>query len=118
MALGNHCAAIDQVCLLARHDARFLKHVTASEWVNAERGCKGGWGGGGLEYLMLVGLQGVIVTDEEEAHGSHQELKQLHQGGVTPIWPHLYPSTKPLTLLLSVSTQTTASLKLYRQILI
>jgi hypothetical protein len=60
-----------------------------------------GGGGGRLGYLMLVGLQGVIVADEEEAHGSYQELKQLHQGGVTPIWPHLYPSTKPVTIILS-----------------
>ncbi len=75
-------------------------------------GARGKRGGGGLGYLMLVGLQGVIVADEEEAHGSHQELKQLHQGGVTPIWPHLYPSTKPLTTILSVSTQTMASLAL------
>jgi len=75
-------------------------------------------GGGGLGYLMLVGLQGVIVTDEEEAHGSHQELKQLHQGGVTPIWPHLHPSTKQLTTLLSVSTQDMTSLRLCRHILV
>lgn len=31
MALDNHCATIGQVCLLAQHDARFLKHATASE---------------------------------------------------------------------------------------
>ncbi len=62
-----------------------------------------GGGGGRLGYLMLVGLQGVIVADEEEAHGSYQELKQLHQGGVTPIWPHLYPSTKPVTIILSLA---------------
>lgn len=86
-------------------------HVTASEWVNTEAGCGTG-GEGSLGYLMLVGLQGVIVTDEEEAHGSHQELKQLHQGGVTPIWPHLYPSTIPVTIMLSVSTQVMASLVL------
>jgi len=67
---------------------------------------------------MLMGLQGVIITDEEEAHGSHQELKQLHQGGVPPIWPHLYPSTKPLTITLSFSAQKTASLRLCRHILV
>jgi len=64
-----------------------------------------------------VGLQGVIVTDEEEAHGSHQELKQLHQGGVTPIWPHLYPSTMPVATMLPVSTQM-ASLVLCCHILV
>ena len=40
---------------------------------------------------MLAWLQWVIVTDEEKAHGGYQELKQLHQGGVTPIWSHLHP---------------------------
>ncbi len=81
-----------------------------SGWMLRE-GVRGGKGGeGSLGYLMLVGLQGVIVTDEEEAHGSHQELKQLHQGGVTSIWPHLYPSTKPLTIMLSVSTQKSGQL--------
>lgn len=44
------------------------------------------------KYLMFAWFQGVVITDEEEAHGSHQELKQLHQGGVTPIWPHLHRS--------------------------
>lgn len=39
---------------------------------------------------MLAGLQGVIVADEEEAHGGHQELKQLHQGGIPSIWAHLH----------------------------
>ena len=28
--------------------------------------------------LVFVGLQGVVVTDEEKAHGGHQELKQLY----------------------------------------
>ena len=46
------------------------------------------------QYLMFARLQWVIITDEEEAHGGHQELKQLHQGGVTPIWPHLHPSPR------------------------
>ena len=41
---------------------------------------------------MFAWLQWVVVTDEEEAHGGYQELKQLHQGGVAPIWPHLHPS--------------------------
>ena len=41
-------------------------------------------------YLMFAWLQGVIVTDEKEAHGGYQELKQLHQRGVTPVRPHLH----------------------------
>ena len=79
---------------------------------------EGARGRGRLGYLMLVGLQGVIVTDEEEAHGSHQELKQLHQGGVTPVRPHLYPPTKPVTRMLSVSTHKAASLRLCRHTLV
>lgn len=41
---------------------------------------------------MFAWLQWIIIADEEEAHGGYQELKQLHQGSVTPIWPHLHPS--------------------------
>lgn len=44
------------------------------------------------KYLMFSWLQWVIVTDEEEAHGGYQELKQFHQRGIAPIWPHLHPS--------------------------
>lgn len=50
-----------------------------------------GWGGA---YLVLVGFQRVVITDEEEAHGSYQKLKQLDQRGVTPVGPHLQTPTQ------------------------
>ena len=48
---------------------------------------------------MLARLQWVIIADKEEAHGGYQELKQLHQGGVAPIWPYLHPSHSNSTVL-------------------
>lgn len=55
---------------------------------------------------MLVGFQRVIIADEEEAHGSHQELKQLDQRGVTPVGPHLQTPTQK-----SQHTRTTRPVK-------